>query len=215
MERRRISYGATGHPGASLTRDSATGSSLVELMISLVFLSLVMAISYSFARAAFQSVRLQEAQSNAHEVALLALDLLVREVRMAGFSAAGTRLAAVSAASREQVEVVTDLDGDGASDGPTESIAYGYNARKRELVRATGGASPQPLLRDVPPGGVTFAFFDASGTALPEGAGSMALADRQRIRRIDVVLQTEVPRRPGDTATALTTVSASICLRNQ
>lgn len=214
MERRRTSYGPTGHPGASLTRGAA-GSSLVELLISLVFLGLVMAIAYSFARASFQSVRLQEAQSEAQEVALLALDLLVREVRMAGFSAAGARLTAVSAASRERVEVMTDLDGDGASDGPNEVIAYGYNAEKRELVRATGGASPQPLARDVPPGGVSFAFFDASGTALPEGDGSMALADRQRIHRIDVVLQTEIPGRPGDTATTVTTVSASICLRNQ
>ncbi len=216
MERRRHAYATAGHPGAPLNRVTASaGSSLVELMISTMFLTILMAISYSFARAAFLSIRAQDAKSDAQEVMLMAVDLLTRELRLAGFSAAGGPLEAVRSAARERVEVAADFDGDGATDGPNELIAYSYNEEKRQLVRATGGASPQPLVRNVPPGGLRFTFFDASGSEIP-GDCAMAADQRKRIHRIDAVLQIESPNADavGD-APSVSTVSASVCLRNQ
>jgi Tfp pilus assembly protein PilW len=216
MERRRHAYGTAGHPGAPLNRVTASaGSSLVELMISTLLLAILMAISYSFARAAFLSIRAQDAKSDAQEVMLMAVDLLTRELRLAGFSAAGGPLEAVRSAARERVEVAADFDGDGATDGPNELIAYSYNEEKRQLVRATGGASPQPLVRNVPPGGLRFTFFDASGSEIPSDC-AMAADQRKRIHRIDAVLQIESPNADavGD-APSVSTVSTSICLRNQ
>lgn len=215
MERRRIPQLRTGHIGAALRCTGARGGSLVELLIGVMVVGVMMAISFSFARSAFQSVRTQEAHSEARQALLLALDLLVREVRMAGFSASGARLPAITTATLDRVEVVADFDGDGASDGPNELIAYSYNAAKRQLVRATGGASPQPLVHNVPAGGLAFAYYDSSGSVLPVGNGAMTLADRQRIHRIDVVLRTEIPPRPSVPAAAVMSVSGSIGLRNQ
>ena len=216
MERRRYTHTAAGHLGAPLNGLAASaGSSLVELMISTMFLSIVMAISYSFARAAFLSVRAQDAKSDAQEVMLMAVDLLTRELRLAGFSAAGRPVEAVRVAARQSVAVAADLDGDGASDDPNELIAYSYNEEKQQLVRATGGASPQPLVRNVPPGGLRFTFFDASGNELP-GDGGLALEQRRRIHRIDVVLQVASPNADaGHREPSVSAVSASICLRNQ
>jgi hypothetical protein len=194
---------------------ASAGSSLVELMISTMFITVLMAMSYTFARAAFLSVKAQDAKSDAQELLLMATDLLTRDLRLAGFSASGQPLEAVRAATRERVEVAADFDGDGATDDPNELIAYSYSAEKHELVRATGGASPQPLVPNVPPGGLQFTFFDANGSEIP-GDGALATEQRRRIHRIDVVLQTEL----SNTGAAgreppVSAVSTSICLRNQ
>jgi hypothetical protein len=216
VERRRYAYSAAGHLGKPLSGLTAVaGSSLVELMISTMFLTIVMAISYSFARAAFFSVRAQDAKSDAQEVMLMAVDLLTRELRLAGFSAAGRPVEAVRIAAPQSVAVAADFDGDGATADPNELIAYSYNEEKQQLVRATGGASPQPLVRNVPPGGLRFTYFDAGGEDIPADGG-LALEQRRRIHRIDVVLQVESPNADAAHGEPLvSTVSASICLRNQ
>jgi hypothetical protein len=193
----------------------SAGSSLIELMISTMFVTVLMAISYTFARAVFLSVQAQDAKSDAQGLLMTATDMLARDLRLAGFSASGQPLEAVRAATRERVEVAADLDGDGVTDDPNELIAYSYSAEKHELVRATGGASPQPLVPNVPSGGLRFAFFDANGSEIT-GDGALATEQRRRIHRIDVVLQTELSN--ADTAgrkPPVSAVSTSICLRNQ
>ena len=218
MERRRTAHVPTGDISASLRRDLGPqhGTSFVELLASTLLISLLMAMSYGFARSAFVSARVQEAKSDAQEVAFMAVDLLTREVRMAGFSAAGKPMVGVLVAAAEHVEVSSDFDGDGDSDEANELIAYSYNDTKHQLVRATGGASPQPLVPNVPPGGLHFSFFDASGAGIPIPGGGLPLEERRRIRRIDVVLRTQSA--DADLAGALpsiSTLSSSICLRNQ
>jgi hypothetical protein len=194
---------------------ASAGSSLIELMISTMFVTVLMAISYTFARAVFLSVQAQDAKSDAQELLLMATDMLARDLRLAGFSASGQPLEAVRAATRERVEVAADFDGDGASDDPDELIAYSYSVEKHELVRATGGASPQPLVPNVPPGGLQFTFFDANGSEI---AGGLALSteQRRRIHRIDVVLQIELPNTDAaGREPPVSGASTSICLRNQ
>jgi hypothetical protein len=194
---------------------ASAGSSLVELMISTMFVTVLMAMSYTFARAVFLSVQAQDAKSDAQELLLTATDMLARDLRPAGFSASGQPLEAVRAATRERVEVAADLNGDGATDDPDELIAYSYSAEKHELVRATGGASPQPLVPNVPTGGLQFTFFDANGSEIHSDA-ALATEQRRRIHRIDVVLQIELSNIDAAGREApVSAVSTSICLRNQ
>ncbi|HEX7407433.1 MAG TPA: hypothetical protein VF515_07245 [Candidatus Binatia bacterium] len=218
MERWRTAQVPAGNIGTPLKPDLGTqrGTSLVELLTSMVCVSLLMAMSYGFACNAFLSARVQEGKSDAQEVTLMAIDLLTREVRMAGFSAAGKPVIGVRVAAAEYVEVASDFDGDGDSDEANELIAYSYNDNKHQLVRATGGASPQPLVPNVPPGGLRFSYFDASGAEIPVSAGTLPLEQRRRIRRVDVVLRTQsADADPAGALPSISTVSSSICLRNQ
>ena len=192
------------------------GSSLIELLTSTLLTATLMIMSYGFARAAFMSARLQEVKSEAQEVTVMAIDVLTRDLRMAGFNAAGTPLAGVRAAATDRIEIACDLNGDGDSDDSNELIAYSYSQDKRQLMRATGGSSPQPFARNVAADGVRFTFFDSTGTAIRPSATGLSAPERRRIRRIDVTLRVELPHPdPAITAPLMSTVSGSVYLRNQ
>jgi hypothetical protein len=195
-------------------RLSDLGTSLAELLTSMLFLSLVSAISFSFARAALMSARVHEAKSEAQEVAFAALDMLARDVRLAGFSAAGTPLSGLRAAERGRIEIACDLNGDGDVADSNELIAYSYDAPGRRLMRATGGTSPQPLSQNV--SAVRFAFFDDTGAEIASLTDGLADEPRGRVRRVDAQLSVDLPNPEPLAEHALSvTVSTSIQLRNR
>ena len=159
---------------------------------------------------------MQEVKSEAQEVTVMALDVLEREIRMAGFSAGPQPVTAIRAASADRLEVAADLNGDGDTTDSNERIAYGVDDEQHELTRATGGGSPQPMVRNVPNGGVRFTFFDASGAEISAGTGGLPLSDRRRIHRIDLLVRVEIPSADPDIPAPVTaTATGSICLRNQ
>lgn len=194
-------------------RSKQCGTSLVELLTSMLFVSILSAVSYGFARAALMSARVQEVKGEAQEVTALAVDMLIRDVRMAGFSAAAAPLVGLRAAGRERIEVASDLNGDGDLADSNELIAYSYDVYGHQLMRATGGTSPQPLVRNL--SGLTFGFFDVSGLeVLPQG-DSLTAEQCGRVRRVDVQLSAELPNPDPLADHPLTSVVvASVQLRN-
>ncbi len=207
----------TAYTGAPLTMTASgeRGNSLIDVLTSTLLLAILMALSYSFARAALISARVHEVKSEAQELAVMTLDVVTRELRMAGFSAAGRPLAAVTVAAAERVEVASDFNGDGDTEDANETIAYSYNARDREIMRATGGGSPQPLTRNVPPQGLRFRYFDRNGHELVPGSDGLTPTDRSQVRRIDVLLHVELDNPDPHATTPLSaTASTSVCLRN-
>lgn len=181
-----------------------------------MFVSILMAISYSFARAALMTSRVQATKSDAQEATVMTLDVMARELRMAGFSAAGAPLAPLRAAAPDRVDVVSDLNGDGDTTDSNERIAYSYDETAHQLRRATGGASPQPFVRNVAPMGFHLSYFDAAGVEITPGSAGMTPAQLLRVHRIDVALQLEFTNPdPATTAPLRSAVSSSVCLRNQ
>jgi len=192
------------------------GSSLVELLVSTTFVSILMAISYGFARAALMTARVQATKSDAQEATVMALDIMAHELRMAGFSAAGKPLPAIQAAAADRVDVVNDLNGDDDTADSNERIMYTYDDAAHEVRRATSGGSPQPFVRNVAPTGFRLSYFDAAGIEIPTGSTGMAPTELLRVHRIDVVLQVKVANPdPNVTAPLRSDMSTSICLRNQ
>jgi hypothetical protein len=194
-------------------RWNQAGASLAELLTVLLLLSIVSAMAYSFARAALQTAQLQEAKGELQEVALATIDLLARDVRMAGFSAAAAPLVGLRAAGRARIEVASDLNGNGDVADSNELIAYSYDAQDHQLMRATGGTSPQPVARNV--ADVWFGFVDAGGAEIgPLGSG-LSAEQRERVRRVDVQLALALPHPDPLVGRVLTaTVSTSVQLRN-
>jgi Tfp pilus assembly protein PilW len=190
------------------------GTSLVEVLVALVFVVLLGAMSHAWMRAILFSARVQEVAVKAHEAAIMAADVFVREVRMAGFSA-GAEVEAVGGADATFVRVAADFNGDGDVADAHETIAYAYDAAKHRLTRATGGGRPQPFVSDVAEAGVVFSFFDAAARQLVPAAAELGSGDRSRVRRIDLALEIEasIPGQP-QLAPVHARISTSAFLRN-
>lgn len=181
----------------------------------MVFIAWLSAMAYSFTQTALMSLRVHEAKAEAQESALLGVDFVARDVRSSGYSAGFGNVTAIRTATLERLEVASDLNGDGDTLDTNESSTFSYDPRKRQLMRASGSGSPQPLVSDVPAGGLRFTYFDASGAALGDSSGAVTGADRNRIRRVDVRLRVEVANPdPSVLAPLVSTMTLSACRRN-
>ena len=171
----------------------ARGTSLVELLVSVLFLGLFTGVLHQFCRTMLRGVRVLEVACEAQEAARIGMELMVRDLRGAGFSPRRTIAAGVRAAQRDAVEIVSDLNGDGDTDDRNEVIAYALNHAQHTLTRTMGNAAPQPMLADVAPDGLQFTYFGEDGARIALVDGAVGAADRTRIRRVDVALSIETP----------------------
>jgi hypothetical protein len=189
------------------------GFSLVELIVCLLFLALFTVAMQQFCRVALRGVRVLEAASEAQEAARLATQLIVADLREAGYSPRGALANGMRIAAADAVEVVRDLSGDGDVDDANERVGYRFDAPRGVLLRSQGGAPPQPFLSDIAPDGVRFRYLDAAGAPL-EGA---ELADdaRARVRRVAFEVMVQVPHPdPADGRPIRVLQSAVVSLRN-
>jgi Tfp pilus assembly protein PilW len=168
--------------------NTRAGSSLVELLVGIVFLSLFGVAVHQFCRTMLNGVRVLEAASEAQEAARLGVQLIVADAREAGFSPQGTLADGVRRAGPDVFAIARDLDGDGDVDDASERVTYQFAADRHALLRAQGDAPPQPLLADVDDDGLVFSYLAADGTPLP-AAGELDAAQRARIRAVAVRLR--------------------------
>jgi len=198
-----------------MTRHGATaGFSLVELLISLTLFALLSSSMVQFARSMLSGVRVLEAASEAQEAARLGAQLIAGELRDAGFSRDAALGNGVRRAGPALIRLVRDLNGDGDSDDANEAVGFEYAADRRALMRVLGSAAPQPLLADVPPGGLQFVFFDAAGAALG-GTDELDEAQRARIRRVTATVAVEIHNPdPANAQPLRASQTAVVVLRN-
>lgn len=170
-----------------MTRAGA-GFSLVELLVGMTFLGLYGLVVHQFCSAMVRGVRVLEVASEAQEAARLGVQLIVADVREAGFSPGGPLPDGVRRAGRDAFAIARDLDGDGDVSDANERVSYQYAADRHALLRAQGDAPAQPLLSDLADDGLTFSYLAADGAPLPTSDGELDAAQRARIRRVAVRL---------------------------
>jgi type II secretory pathway component PulJ len=164
------------------------GFSLVELLVGMVFLSLFALAVHQFCTALVRGVRVLEVASEAQEAARLGVQLIVADLREAGFSPAGPLGDGVRRAGRDVVAIARDLNGDGDVDDANEQVRYQYAPDRHTLLRAQGDAAPQPLLEELDDDGLVFTYLAADGAPLSSGGGELDAGQRARIRRVAVRL---------------------------
>jgi type II secretory pathway component PulJ len=188
------------------------GATLVELLVSLVFVALFATMLHQFSRSMLYGVRVLETASEAAEGVRIALHVMARDLRDAGFSIDGQLGNGVTIARADALEVVADRNGDGDTNDANERVGYSTDAVRRSLRRSMGNAPPQPLLSDLAVDGMTLEYFDSAGAPL---ATDGSPATQSRIRRVDVSLRLELPH-PDPAAQAPVRVEqrGSVALRN-
>jgi Tfp pilus assembly protein PilW len=169
------------------------GSSLLELLVGMLLLSLFALAVHQFCSTLRRGVAVLEAAGEAQATARLGVQLIVADVREAGFSPAGPLLDGIRQAARDGLAIARDLNGDGDVDDANERVGYQYAPARHALLRAQGDAPLQPLLDDLDDDGLVFTYLAADGTALSSDAAVLDAAARARVRRVAIRLAVAVP----------------------
>jgi len=149
-----------------ITLRDQSGFTIAELLVSSALSMMVLAGVYTVFRSQTHTVKVQERHMEAHEYALNAIDLMVREIRNAGYFPTGSpcgnvgNTAGVVFASPTAIRFVYDSNGDGVCE---EDITYTFTAGN--MTRTYNGTTE--TLTDGNVTGFTLTYFpqQTSGTA--------------------------------------------------
>ncbi|MBW1698730.1 MAG: prepilin-type N-terminal cleavage/methylation domain-containing protein [Deltaproteobacteria bacterium] len=146
----------------SSSANKDTGFTMIELLIAMaVGLIVLGALSSTFIiqRKTFDA---QEQLTEMVQNARAAMDLMTREIRMAGYSPAGANFNGITY-DTTQLKIQADLNGDGdTTSGSNEIITYTYDAANDQIDRSTGVAgTPKAVAENIE--SFTFDYLDGTG----------------------------------------------------
>jgi type IV pilus assembly protein PilW len=165
MRRCGIKDNVLGAPGIS---GRASGFSLVELLVAMAIGLVVLGAIYSVFTIQNKTFSKQEQIVEMQQNARAAMDMMSREIRMAGYdptevnfdSNPSNNFSGVTV-NASQLQVQADLDGNGAIDTSSEeNIVYAFDAGNKKITRNIG-AGAQSFFENVD--SFTFAYLDGSG----------------------------------------------------
>jgi type IV pilus assembly protein PilW len=144
---------------------SINGFTLVELMVSMsIGMVLLAAVTTTF----MSQTRIYNAQEQINEMqqtARGALDIITREVKMAGYNPNGASFLGVTY-STTQLMIQADLDSNGAistSSTANEQITYAYDSANQRITRAVGTGGAQVLAEHIT--AFTFSYLNSLAVA--------------------------------------------------
>jgi len=149
---------------ARFFRDVA-GFTLIELMVSMAIgLAVLAAIAGTFTAQTRQNSaeeQIGQMQQNVRG----ALDLMIREIQMAGYKPAGGSFNGIQTSTATTLRIKLDLDSSGVeTDGTTDDISYSFDSSTGLITRTLNNTSSSATLAD----NVTafsFTYLDANGSS--------------------------------------------------
>lgn len=115
------------------------------------------------------------------------LDLMTREIRMAGYNPTGASFNGIPY-DADSLSLFADLNSDGDTDDPNEAIIYSYDSGNMRINRNTGSGN-EILAEDIQ---LRFAYLKTDGTA------TTVTAD---IRQIEIIVNARTEKPDADYAT--------------
>lgn len=147
-------------------RHSKDGFSLIELMVSIAISGIALAaITTTFASQS-QSYDVQEQLVEMQQNARAAMDIITREVRMAGYSPTGASFDGVHYHG-DKIHIRADLNADGDHNDENEDTMYSYDAANLRIQRSVN-AGEQLLADNIQ--AFTLAYLDNNGNATTNSA---------------------------------------------
>ena len=158
----------------------ARGFTLIEMMIAMAIGLVVLGAMYSVFTIQYKTFGNQEEIVAMQQSVRAGMDMMIREIRMAGYDPSGVNsdtntdndfVGVVVDATR--LEIRADLDGNGAIGGSNENIVYVFDSANNQITRNTSGGD-QPFVENVKD--FKFDYLDENGADPPTAA------DVRRIR---------------------------------
>lgn len=163
------------------------GFTLVEMMVSMGIGMVVMAAVATTFRSQTRVYNAQEQINEMEQNARGALDVIGRELKMAGYRPTGMTLTGVTY-STSQLQIQADINGDGlltpVASEPNEIIIYAFDSTNKQITRKDGSNSAQVLADNVTQ--FTVDYLDSTGTAT-------ATTPNIRQVRVSITAQTAKP----------------------
>jgi len=142
-------------------RYKESGFTLAELLIALAITGIVLSAAVNTFIAQRRAYALQEHVTAMTQGTRAAMEMVTREIRMAGYNPAGTNFDGITY-DPTQVQIRADLNGNGDTADAHETIVYAYNPATQQLLRETDGSS-QPIADHIQ--AFAFDYVDGAGTS--------------------------------------------------
>lgn len=151
------------------------GFSLVELMVAMAVSLVVLGAMYSVFIGQNRTFSNQESIVDVQQSVRAGMDMIVREVGMAGYDPVRVNFDSNTAnnfngvtVNALQLQIKADLNGDGVIDTSNEeTIVYAFDATNKRITR-TIGSDTQPFVENVE--SFTFAYVDGDGNVTATSA---------------------------------------------
>jgi type II secretory pathway component PulJ len=175
------------------------GFTLVEIFVAMGLAGVFCIALYGFYQLHLSVLKVEEVRLGLRESSRLALDFLVRELRMAGArpvrGGSCEGFERLTEADAQRISMQYDFRGnssattaaDGCPDDPSERITYLYDGADHVLKRGTSSGSPQPFINDVPSDGFLLQYFNYQGEELTP---PLTASDRAAVSTITIRVAT-------------------------
>jgi type IV pilus assembly protein PilW len=188
------------------------GFTLVEILIAMAVGMIVLGAIYALFTVQSKYLTNQEQLTELHQNARAAMDMMVREISMAGYNqttapatiaavprctnalvAAGTRCVGITNAAATAISFTADLNGNGdttaGSSNPNENIVYDvYTSSGIPALGRTSNGTKQPVVEYVQ--SLDFKYYVPDGEAIPANETS----NLANIRRVKITIVTRTAK---------------------
>jgi len=161
------------------------GFTLIELMVSIAIGMVVLASVATTFTSQTRAYSAQEQINQMEQNLRGALDIMTREIKMAGYRPNGGTVTGVVIYSSSSLTIQADIDGTGTllasgtgSDTANEQIAYVYDIVNKKITRQVGSGTAATLAENI--SAFTFTYYQSSGATLATSASN--------IRRIKIAM---------------------------
>lgn len=188
-----------GARDGDVKRRGPSGFSLVELMIAMAVGLVILGATYSLFTIQNKQLGNQDVITEMQQNARMAMEMISRELRMAGYNPTGTPLTrctgtttatttcvGIRNAAADAISFTADLNGNGdltvgaGIDNPNENIVYDrYLSSGVYALGRTSNGSKSPLINHLDL--MSFSYFNASG---------VATTDLASIREVQITIRT-------------------------
>ncbi len=166
----------------AFTKDE-TGFTVTELLVTITASLIVLAALGAIFTIQNRSYSAQERIVVAQENARAALQLMTKELLMAGYDPTGNADAGIEIADADVVQFTWDKNGNGVVDTTgSERIKYTLDTTAKQVRRTVGSGTPQPIGENIQ--SLSFSYYDSDGNQLT----GVPLSDAQKARVTRVVV---------------------------
>jgi type IV pilus assembly protein PilW len=163
-----------------LYKSDPKGFTLVEVLIAIAITGVVLGAIYSVFASANQTYFTQDSVADTQQRARIGLDMMVRDIRMAGLDPMLTYTAGIEAATATKIRFTADKNMSGAIENVgRERLTYEFNNSRLCSYEGADLGTPLPITTETLIDSVSallFTYWDANGVAIatPVSASNLA-----------------------------------------